>query len=51
MKDTKEEVCGLSSDRLNQYGENNKSQRRQREFIPSRLENVFRNYYVAYAFV
>ena len=28
----------VSSDRLNQHGENNKSNRRQGEFIPSRLE-------------
>ena len=28
----------VSSDRLNQHGENNKSNRRQGEFIPTRLE-------------
>ena len=40
----------VSSDILSQHGENNKSKRRQREFIPSRLETQlwFRNYYVAY---
>ena len=30
--------CGHSSDRLSQHGKNNKSKRRQREFIPLRLE-------------
>ena len=31
---------GHSTDRLSQHDENNKSKRRQREFIHSRLENV-----------
>ena len=33
-------VNGHGSDRLSQHDENNKSKRRQREFIHSRLENV-----------
>ena len=32
------EVNVVGSDRLDQHGENNKSNRRQGEFIPSRLE-------------